>query len=218
MALRIDEQFVVGAPVEPVWAFLVDPRRVVRCVPGGELHEVVDARTYRGRVRVKVGPWTFAYGGRVRLADVDTAARRVRIVGEAHETAGADTALLTLDSWLTPLPGGATRVVAETRVEVRGRIVELGRGVLEALGHAVFQEFSSAVRARIEAEESQRAVLAGGAPPPPLPPPPPPLRAVPLVLRAVRAWIAGTLRPSSGRARAEPRSERPRRAAGPREP
>jgi carbon monoxide dehydrogenase subunit G len=37
MAIRVEERFVVQAPVEHVWEYLVDPRRVVTCLPGAEL-------------------------------------------------------------------------------------------------------------------------------------------------------------------------------------
>jgi carbon monoxide dehydrogenase subunit G len=184
MAIRLDERFVVNAPVAPVWEFLVDPRRVVACVPGGELGAVVDERTWAGSVKVLVGPLTLGYGGRVRLADVDLAARRVRIVGEAREAAGGDRARMTLDSSLRPLPGGATEVVARARIDVAGRVVELGRGFLEQLGHVVFQEFAASVRLAIEAERASGVA----------PEPAAPLRAMPLVLRALRAWVAGWAR------------------------
>jgi len=193
MAIRVDERYVVHAPIAPVWDFLVDPRRVVACVPGGELVAVLDERTFEGTIRVRVGPLTLAYGGRVQLAEVDAAARRVKIVGEAHERAGTDSARLTLESWLAPLPGGATEVVAHARVDVAGRIVELGRGVLEPLGHVVFHQFASCVRATLEAEHAQ--VAAGtAATAPPRPARQEPLRAIPLVLRAVMAWVAGWFR------------------------
>jgi len=193
MAIRIDERFRVDAPVGVVWDFLADPRRVVACVPGGELLGVTDDRTFEGRLSVAVGPFTFAYGGRVRIAEEDVAARRVRIVGQARERIGAASARLTLESHLAPLPGGATEVTAAARVDVEGRLVELGRGVLEHLGHVVFQDFAGAVRAAVESE------AAGGAHPAPGPatggpagaPPRPPLRAVPLVLRTLRSWMAG---------------------------
>jgi carbon monoxide dehydrogenase subunit G len=199
VAIVLDERFVVRAPVARVWDFLVDPRRVVACVPGGELTHLVDARTFDGKVRVKVGPLVLGYGGRVRLADVDVAGRRVRIVGDARETAGSDAARLTLESWLAPLPG-ATEVVARARVEVEGRIVELGRGVLEALGHAVFQDFAGRVAAAIEAGGGARARDAAPAARAE------PLRAIPLVLRALRAWLAGWTPPGRRRGR---RPERP---------
>jgi uncharacterized protein len=186
VAIRIVERYVVRAPVEAVWDFLVDPRRVVACVPGGELVSVLDARTFEGTIRVRVGPFTLAYAGRVQLAEVDTAARRVKIVGAAHERTGSDSARLALESWLSPLPGGASEVVAHARVDVAGRIVGLGRGVLEPLGHLVFQEFASCVRATVEAEQAG-AVGAKAAPGPARREP---LRAIPLVLRAVKAWMA----------------------------
>lgn len=174
----------MDAPAARVWAYLVDPRRVVACVPGGVLGDVLDERSFLGEVRVVVGPLTLAYRGRVELAEVDASKRQVRIVGRARECAGTDSARLTLESRLTPLPGGGTEVVAHARVDVVGRIVELGRGVLEPLAHLVFQDFASCVRATVEAEETGRA---------------PPerqeaLHTFPLVWRALSAWLWRLLR------------------------
>ncbi len=193
MAIRIDERFRVDAPVGAVWDFLVDPRRVVACVPGGELLGVEDDRTFEGRLRVAVGPFTFAYGGRVRIAEADVAARCVRIVGQARERIGADSARLTLESCLAPLPDGATEVVAAARVDVEGRVVELGRGVLERLAHVVFQDFAAEVRAAVEAEAE--AVAGSPAAGSPGGRPRPAMRPVPLVFRALGAWVAGWWRP-----------------------
>jgi carbon monoxide dehydrogenase subunit G len=198
MAIRIEERFRVDAPPEAVWEFLVDPRRVVACVPGGELGALLDASTFDGKVRVQVGPLVLAYGGRVRLAEVDAEGRRVKIVGGARARDGSDSARLVLESWLVPLPGGGTEVVALARVDVSGRVVALGRGVLEPLAHLVFQEFAASVRARLEAERARAA--AGTAAPPPGGRAEP-LHAVPLVLRALRAWLAGLLRLRRERAR-----------------
>jgi carbon monoxide dehydrogenase subunit G len=189
MAIQIEERFVVRAPVEPVWNYLVDPRRVVTCVPGGELQDVLDDRTFDGRVRVAAGPFTFAYGGRIRLDELDAAARHVKILGDARDaTGGGDRARMTLESDLAALPDGATEVVAHARVDVEGRIVEMGRGVLEQLAHVVFQDFASRVRASIEAEHAAGAPCAA-------PAASAPVRAVPLVFRAIRAWMGGWFRP-----------------------
>jgi carbon monoxide dehydrogenase subunit G len=189
-AIAIDERFTVDAPPAAVWAFLVDPRCVVSCVPGGELGPVLDDRTFDGAVRVAVGPLTLSYAGRVRLAEVDEPALRVKIVGRARERAGPGSARLTLESWLAAPPEGPTEVTALARLDVAGRIVELGRGVLEPLAHLVFQEFAASVRASIEAEEARRRTGAAAGPAPARAAP---LRAVPLVLRALRAWLSGWL-------------------------
>src|SRR5512137_3114863 len=106
MATRIEEKFEVGAPAASVWAYLVDPRQVVHCLPGAELTEVVDDRTFLGRVKVKVGPVTVAYQGKVLLEELDETGKRVRMSGEGRETAGAGAAQMHMESRLAPLPSG----------------------------------------------------------------------------------------------------------------
>jgi carbon monoxide dehydrogenase subunit G len=188
VAVRIEERFVVKAADGEVWRYLVDPRRVVSCVPGGELTEVVDERNFRGVIRVRIGGVTFSFRGRVRLAEVDVAARRVKIVGEAREGAGSGSARLTLDSWLVALPDGSTEVVARVQADVFGRVVELLRGMIEQFAREVFRDFAACVRATVEAEAAGRGVLEPA-------PRREPLRAIPLLLRALRSWIAGLVRP-----------------------
>jgi carbon monoxide dehydrogenase subunit G len=187
--IALEERFVVAAPPGIVWDFLIDPRRVVRCVPGGELAALVDDRTFDGKVRVRVGMLSFAYGGRLRIAEADPAARRVKIVGGAHESAGPGSARLTLVSWLTPLGDGSTEVVALARVDVEGRVVELGRGLLQRLAHEVFQDFAKHVHAALEAEGVTGRRRRGREAP--RPSEGPPLRAVAIAVRAFRAWVSG---------------------------
>ena len=62
--MQIDNAFDVGAPPDRVYAFLLDVNQVVHCMPGAELGEVVDPETFRGRVRIKVGPMITKHGGR----------------------------------------------------------------------------------------------------------------------------------------------------------
>jgi carbon monoxide dehydrogenase subunit G len=202
VTIRIDERYVVRAPPAAVWEFLVDPRCVVSCIPGGELEEVLDERNFHGRIEVVVGPLTLVYRGRVRLAEVDPAALRVKIVGEAREARRAGSSRLVLDSWLLPTADGGTQVVAVVRADVAGRIVRLLRGMIEELARLAFREFAAAVRESLEAEAASRAALAAGAPSPlprrAAPAPRPPLHPVPLLLRAVRSWAARLVRPGGG--------------------
>ncbi len=189
MAHRIEERFVVAAPVESVWTFLVDPRRVVTCLPGAELVGVVDPRTFDGNVKVKVGPMTVSYRGRVHLAEVDEAGRRVRMTGEGREAAGAGTARMTMESRLAAAPGGGTEVAVQADVDVAGRLVQLGRGMIEQVAHQLFQQFAACVRSTLE------SAGAAGAPAPR----PEAVRAIPLFFSALWAWILELLRRLGGR-------------------
>lgn len=156
MTIRVEERFVVQAPVEHVWEYLVDPRRVVTCLPGAELEEVVDERTFRGNVKVKVGTVTVSYRGRIHLAELDGAARRVKMTGEGRESAGAGSARLAMESRVSAVPGGSSEVVVQADVVVVGRIVQLGRGMIEQVARQLFQQFAGCVRAVLEAEAAAR--------------------------------------------------------------
>lgn len=194
MAIHIEERFTVAAPPGAVWDYLVDPRRVVGCLPGAELAEVIDERTFAGNVKVKVGAITVAYRGKVTMGELDAAGRRVRMTGEGREAAGTGSAKMTMESRVTPAEGGGTEVIVLADVDVVGRIVQLGRGMIEQVAHQLFKEFSACVRATLEAEASARASPASaeaGAAAAPLAPPKrqEAVRALPLLMRALWAWL-----------------------------
>ena len=171
MGTRIEEKFAVKAPAAAVWSYLVDPRRVVRCLPGAELTEVVDERTFLGKVKVKVGPVTVAYQGKVLLVELDEAGRRVRMTGEGRESTGSGAARMNMESRLVLLPTGATEVTVVAEVDIAGRLMQLGRGMIEQVSHQLFQQFATCVQATLEAEAAASASGPAGESPPPPPPP-----------------------------------------------
>ena len=54
--MEIENEFTVPAPIDHVWAYLLDVERVAPCMPGAELTEVVDDHTWKGKVNMKLGP------------------------------------------------------------------------------------------------------------------------------------------------------------------
>jgi len=184
MGTRIEERFTVQAPPQAVWEFLVDPRRVVTCLPGAALTEVVDERTFRGTVKVKVGPVTVSYQGKVVMGARDDAARRVTMSGEGRESGGAGSARMTMESGVTALSGGGAEVLVSSDVDIAGRLVQLGRGMIEQVSHQIFLQFADNVRATLEAEAAP-----AGAGPTGVPARPQALSALPLLMRALWAWL-----------------------------
>jgi uncharacterized protein len=196
MGTRIEEKFEVNAPAASVWAYLVDPSRVVRCLPGAELTEVVDDRTFLGKVKVKVGPVTVAYQGKVILVERDEAGRLVRMSGEGRESTGSGAARMNMESRLVALPSGATEVTVVAEVDIAGRIMQLGRGMIEQVSHQLFQQFAACVQATLEAEAAAAASSTAGSPPasPQSPREVEPVRAIPLLFTTLWAAVAGFLR------------------------
>jgi len=150
VSLRIEETFQLQAPADRVWTYLTDPRQVVTCLPGAELTSVQDESTFFGKVKVKVGPVTAAYSGKVIITERDDVARVVRVVGEGRESAGAGSAKMTMTSALVTLPSGATEVRITADVDIVGKLVQFGRGMIESVNKQLFKQFTVCVRATLE--------------------------------------------------------------------
>jgi len=190
MAIEIKETFRVAAPIDTVWRFVMDPEQVVTCMPGAELQEAVDEHTFSGRVKVKLGAVTTSYKGRVRFAEVDDEAHVVRLVAEGRETGGG-TAKGKMSSALRALPDGETEVVAEASVDLTGRVVQVGRGMIQGVAHQLFKQFAASVKQRLETP-------AGNAPPP-APAQSESIRVLPLLIRVLRTAISRFFRRLFGR-------------------
>jgi uncharacterized protein len=158
MPFKIEEGFEVRAPVERVWDYLIDPARVAVCLPGAELLESRDDGSYLGAVKVKVGPVAMSYKGVVKFTERDEQARVVRLVGEGREAGGGGSAKLTMLSRITALADGGSQVKVEAEVDLVGKIVQFGRGMIEEVSRQLFRQFSACVRQQLEvADEPQTA-------------------------------------------------------------
>src|ERR1700674_941939 len=90
--MQLENSFTVGAPPGRVFAYLLDVNKIVGCVPGAELSEVVDPTTFKGKVKIKVGPITVAYSGTARIADRDEANHAATLEADGRETTGPGSA------------------------------------------------------------------------------------------------------------------------------
>ncbi|GAB4516949.1 MAG: hypothetical protein Tsb0020_35530 [Haliangiales bacterium] len=149
-SLKIEERFSVSAPMERVWRFLLDPEGIAPCLPGAELLEVEDERTFHGQMKVKVGPVTVAYKGTIELSEIDETARRIQMVGKGKEKGGAGSAKMTMDCQLGTDDDGAVTISVDADVQLAGRIVRFGRGMIQSVSAQLFKQFAGNVQASIE--------------------------------------------------------------------
>ena len=154
MGIRIEEVFEIQAHPDRVWSYLTDPRQVVNCLPGAELTSVQDDTTFLGRVKVKVGPISTAYAGKVILTERDDANRVVKMTGEGRESGGAGSAKMTMTSSVVALANGTSEVRVVADVDIVGRVAQFGRGMIESVNKQMFKQFRECVRATLAAGTS----------------------------------------------------------------
>lgn len=214
MAFKIEERFEVQAPVERVWQYLIDPKRVVHCLPGAELLEQKDEQTFLGAIKVKVGPLSMSYKGQAKFTEINEETHQVRMVGDAREVGGSGSTKVSMLSTVSALANGGAEVLVSADIDLVGRIVQFGRGMIEEVSRQMFRQFSTCVKQQLEVVDEPPAgdPQSAGAPDAPQSAaapsaiPPPETKAVaaaPLAFRALWAIIARFFRGLFGGAKAD---------------
>jgi carbon monoxide dehydrogenase subunit G len=153
MAFKIEERFEVQAPVERVWKYLTDPKRVVECLPGAELIEQKDEHTFLGAIKVKVGPLSMSYKGQAKFTEINEQTHQVRMVGDAREVSGSGSTKVSMLSTVSPLANGGSEVLVNADIDLVGKIVQFGRGMIQEVSKQMFRQFSTCVKKHLEVAE-----------------------------------------------------------------
>ena len=159
--MQIDNQFEVSAALDHVWEYLLDVARVAPCMPGAELTEVVDDRTWKGRVNVKLGPVSLSFAGTVRMEERDDAAHRVVLKAQGMEQKGKGAASATVTSWLEA-GDGITTVKMTADITMSGLVAQISRGMLPDISRKLTEEFAECLRGSMIASEEQLVHEAAG--------------------------------------------------------
>lgn len=162
--MQIENFFRVAADPDRVFGFLQDANNVVACLPGAELVEDLGNDSYRGQVRIKVGPVTAAYTGVATITRRDPVERITVLVAEGRDTRGNGSAKATATMRVFPTDDdtGST-VQLNTDLAVSGKLAQFGRSVMSDVSGRMVGEMASRVRDMIEAADQEDAVARAAA-------------------------------------------------------
>jgi len=198
--MKIENTFTVALPVAEAWTTLLDIPAVAPCMPGAELLAVEDERTYRGQVKVKLGPVAVAFQGRAKLEDVDAAARTVRVKASGNETKGRGSAQADV-TFRLQADGAGTRVDIVSDVALAGAVAQYGRaqGVIADVAQVIIDTFAENLRRQIAARGAPAAAATppptaaapslGAAPEPMAPAEAPALSVFAVLLGVIKRWF-----------------------------
>jgi carbon monoxide dehydrogenase subunit G len=148
----IENSFRVPVPIEQAWRTLLDVPRIAPCLPGATLEES-EGTTYRGRVKVKVGPIQLAYKGEATIAEQDEAARRLVLVASGKETRGSGAASARVVAELVERDG-ATDVQVATDLDLTGKPAQFGRSIISDVSGRLIDQFATNLAALMVAPEA----------------------------------------------------------------
>lgn len=146
--MKLENSFEVSAAPDVVWAYLLDVEKVIPCMPGAELTEVVDENNWKGRVRVALGPVSLAYSGTVHVDERDDDARQMKMSAKGTEASGKGIASAVVTSTVSESASGS-KVDIVTDLTITGPAAQFGRGMVGDVSQRFTDEFAKCLGQRL---------------------------------------------------------------------
>jgi carbon monoxide dehydrogenase subunit G len=150
--MKISQKFQVNQAPPLVWDALADVALVAECLPGAELTEANDGRTYKGTMKIKVGPITASFAGKA-IVERDEQNFSGTVEGSGADSGSSSRAKATMRYALTPLEGGmVTEVAIEADIVLSGSLAQFGRSdIINDISARLTDAFVSNLQTRLAA-------------------------------------------------------------------
>jgi len=161
--MDLNHEFIVNVPVKDAWVILTDLERIAPCLPGAQLTEV-EGETYRGQVKVKVGPIVAQFKGQASFVSRDDIAHTASLKGEGRDTTGKGTASAIITAQLTSVTPTSTKCTVVTNLTISGKVAQFGRGALADVSDKLLAQFSENLNQLINSSPAPATTAATTAP------------------------------------------------------
>jgi carbon monoxide dehydrogenase subunit G len=136
--MEIKGEYRIAAPREKVFAALNDPAVLQACIPGCESLEKTSDTEMKAKVRMRIGPVSASFSGKVTLSDIDPP-NGYRISGEGQGGAagfakGGAVVSLREDA-------GETVLNYNVDAQVGGKIAQVGARLIDGTAKKLADEF-----------------------------------------------------------------------------
>jgi carbon monoxide dehydrogenase subunit G len=154
--MEIKNEFEVPLDPSTTWKVLLDIKRIIPCVPGAELVEIIDESTYKGKIAVKLGPVGLSFLGTAQFVERNEAERTAKVKGKGSDTKGRGSASADVGFHIEP-SGSGSKVYVNTNVNLSGAVAQYGRGagIIQSVASQLTKQFAENLRASLQGEKTQ---------------------------------------------------------------
>lgn len=160
--MKIANEFTVSVPVDEAWELLTDLEQVVPLMPGAQLTGQ-DGEDTLGKVKIKVGPVTSEFNGKVHFVEQNRDEHRAVIDARGKEARGTGNAAATVTARLHD-SGPATRVTVDTDLKVVGKLAQFGSGMLQDVSEKLLGQFVESLETKLAGQKAPEDPAAASTP------------------------------------------------------
>jgi carbon monoxide dehydrogenase subunit G len=150
--MKITNEFTVHTPIERAWELLTDLEAIAPCMPGAQLTGV-DGDTYKGKVKVKVGPVISEFAGTARFVEKSDTDYRAAIDAKGRDARSAGNAAAMVTAVLRP-DGDRTTVSVDTDLKISGKLAQFGSGMIKEVSGKLLAQFVTNLEAKLAADSA----------------------------------------------------------------
>ncbi len=142
MEVKLDKQYPLDVDAQRAWTLLSDLKATAACMPGAEITEQLSDTSYKGGVKVKVGPATAQFGGTVDVLEKVDAERKVVMRGKGADKGGSS-ASMDLTAVITPSADNPAHCVlnGSAAVIVNGKFAQFGGRMMVQVSEMILGQF-----------------------------------------------------------------------------
>jgi carbon monoxide dehydrogenase subunit G len=155
MKTNLNKSFEVPQGTELVWEHLIDPEKIMDCVPGVSIDEKVGDNHYKGKVGMKFGPMGVKFDADIFYNEIDKENRKIVISGNGVDTKGNGNAEMKMSVDVRDLASGGVKMDAAMEVTVNGKIAMFGSRLIDTVSNQLFKQFVSNFSKKLEAAEAE---------------------------------------------------------------
>lgn len=142
MEVKLDKLYPLDVDATRAWTLLSDLKAVAGCMPGAEITEQLSETSYKGGVKVKVGPAVAQFGGTVDVLNVDVAARKLTLRGKGADKGGSSASMdLTATIEADPADAAKCSLRGEAAVIVNGKFAQFGGRMMVQVSDMILAQF-----------------------------------------------------------------------------
>ncbi|MFN0161636.1 MAG: CoxG family protein [Burkholderiales bacterium] len=146
--MEIDKTLTLPGTPAQVWAMLLDPVVMGKCVPGMQSIEVVSPTEYRSVMAVKIAFVSAKFRIRTNVVE-QRAPEYLKSEGVGEDASVASSFKQSSEMFLSARPDGGTDLRMLVRVDVLGRLGTFGLNVMKTKADRLWDEFGANLAARL---------------------------------------------------------------------
>jgi carbon monoxide dehydrogenase subunit G len=142
MEVKLDKQYPLDVDAARAWALLTDLKAVASCMPGAEITEQLSDTSYKGAVKVKVGPAVAQFGGTVDVIEAVASERKMVMRGKGADKGGSS-ASMDLTAVIVADPANPNHCVlnGQAAVIVNGKFAQFGGRMMVQVSDMLLAQF-----------------------------------------------------------------------------